>query len=106
VITQAEINAESIKAHAAAGQGRQVLRLGPPAIAGTATGAVLLLLTPANVFERIVPFLVAFAAVALLVQPRVPPGWRRIPVPAAGSGRSVGCLRCGSLTATGVSELA
>jgi uncharacterized protein len=52
-------------------QGRQVLRLVPLAIAGTAAGAVLLLLTPAGVFERIVPFLVAFAAVALLIQPRV-----------------------------------
>jgi uncharacterized protein len=52
------------------GQGRQVLRLAPLAVAGTAAGAVLLLLTPGGVFERIVPFLVAFAAVALLVQPR------------------------------------
>ena len=53
------------------GQGRQVLRQAPLAVAGTAAGAVLLLLTPAGVFERIVPFLVALAAVALLVQPRV-----------------------------------
>jgi uncharacterized membrane protein YfcA len=32
---------------------------------------VLLLITPAGVIGRIVPFLMAFAAVALLVQPRV-----------------------------------
>jgi len=53
------------------GQRRQVLRFAPLAVAGSAAGAVLLLLTPAGVFGRIVPFLVAFAAIALLVQPRV-----------------------------------
>ena len=53
------------------GQGRRVLQLSPLAVAGSAVGAALLLLTPAGVFGRIVPFLVAFAAVALLVQPRV-----------------------------------
>lgn len=53
------------------GQGRQVLRFAPLAIAGSAGGAVLLLFTPAAVFGRIVPFLVAFAALALLMQPRV-----------------------------------
>jgi uncharacterized protein len=53
------------------GQGRRVLQLSPLAVAGSAAGAGLLLLTPAGVFGRIVPFLVAFAAVALLVQPRV-----------------------------------
>jgi uncharacterized protein len=53
------------------GQGLRVLRLAPLSVAGSAAGAVLLLVTPAGVFGRIVPFLVAFAAVALLVQPRV-----------------------------------
>jgi hypothetical protein len=53
------------------GQRRRILRLAPLAVAGSAVGATLLLLTPAGVFGRIVPFLVAFAAVALLVQPRV-----------------------------------
>jgi uncharacterized membrane protein YfcA len=53
------------------GQGRRILRLAPLAVAGSGAGAVLLLLTPAGVFGRIVPFLVAFAAVALLVQPWV-----------------------------------
>ncbi|HEY5398550.1 MAG TPA: sulfite exporter TauE/SafE family protein [Trebonia sp.] len=52
------------------GQRHRILRLAPLAIAGSAVGATLLLLTPAGVFGRIVPFLVAFAAVALLVQPR------------------------------------
>jgi uncharacterized protein len=53
------------------GQGRRILRLAPIAVVGSGAGAVLLLLTPAGVFDRIVPFLVAFAALALLVQPRV-----------------------------------
>ena len=53
------------------GQGRRVLQLSPLAVAGSAVGAALLLLTPAGVFGRIVPFLVAFAAVALLAAPRV-----------------------------------
>jgi uncharacterized protein len=52
-------------------QGGRVLRLAPLAIAGSAAGAALLLFTPAGVFGRIVPFLVAFAAVTLLIQPRV-----------------------------------
>lgn len=53
------------------GQGHRVLLMAPLAVAGSGAGAVLLLLTPAGVFSRIVPFLVAFAALALLVQPRV-----------------------------------
>lgn len=53
------------------GQGRRVLRLAPLAVVGTSAGAALLLLTPAGAFNRIVPFLVAFAALALLVQPPV-----------------------------------
>jgi uncharacterized membrane protein YfcA len=53
------------------GQGGRVMRLAPLSIAGSAGGAALLLLTPAGVFARIVPFLVAFAALALLAQPRV-----------------------------------
>jgi uncharacterized protein len=53
------------------GERRQVLRLAPLAVVGSGAGAVLLLITPAGVFGRIVPFLVAFAAVALLVQPWV-----------------------------------
>jgi hypothetical protein len=53
------------------GQGRQIMRYAPLALAGSAAGATLLLVTPAAVFARIVPFLVAFAALALLLQPRV-----------------------------------
>ncbi len=53
------------------GQGPRVVRLAPLSIAGSAAGAALLLLTPAAVFGQVVPFLVAFAALALLLQPRV-----------------------------------
>jgi uncharacterized membrane protein YfcA len=53
------------------GQGRWLRRWAPLAAAGGAAGAALLLLTPAPVFSRVVPFLVAFAAFVLLLQPRV-----------------------------------
>lgn len=41
-----------------------------PALGGM-TGAVLLILTPASAFERVVPFLVAGASLVLLVQPKL-----------------------------------
>lgn len=86
------------------GQGRRVLRLAPLAVAGSGVGAVLLLLTPAAVFGRIVPFLVALAAIALLVQPRVSAWLGGIRGRAAGSYRPSGCSRCGSTAVTGVLE--
>ena len=43
----------------------------PVAVTGSLAGAILLLVTPADVFGRIVPFLVAAGAVLLLVQPRI-----------------------------------
>lgn len=61
------------------GRGPQLLRLAPLAVIGGVAGAVLLLVTPAAVFGRVVPFLVALAAVALLVQPRVGGGAERHP---------------------------
>src|SRR3712207_8557584 len=56
------------------GQGRRLLRLAGGAVLGGAAGAALLLLTPSDAFERIVPWLIGGAAVALLVQrpPREP----------------------------------
>jgi uncharacterized protein len=48
-----------------------VRRWSVAAAAGGTAGAVLLLLTPAGSFSRIVPYLVALGSVALLVQPRV-----------------------------------
>jgi uncharacterized membrane protein YfcA len=53
------------------GQGPWLRRWAPLAAAGSAAGAALLRLTPARTFDRVVPFLLAFAALALLVAPKV-----------------------------------
>jgi uncharacterized membrane protein YfcA len=50
------------------GQGRRLLRLAAGALLGGAAGAALLLLTPSGAFERIVPWLIAGASIALLLQ--------------------------------------
>ncbi|MCW2743369.1 MAG: putative permease [Blastococcus sp.] len=50
------------------GQGRRLVPLAVAGVLGGAVGAVLLLLTPAGAFERIVPFLIAGASAAILVQ--------------------------------------
>ncbi|MGY1840999.1 MULTISPECIES: sulfite exporter TauE/SafE family protein [unclassified Modestobacter] len=50
------------------GQGPRLVRLGVAAVLGGVVGAVLLLLTPADAFERLVPFLIAAASLAILVQ--------------------------------------
>lgn len=52
------------------GQGPWLRRWAPLAAAGSAAGAALLLATPAKTFDRVVPFLLAFAALALLLQPQ------------------------------------
>ncbi|WP_213816112.1 sulfite exporter TauE/SafE family protein [Glaciihabitans sp. dw_435] len=43
----------------------------PVVVAGSLAGAILLLVTPADLFGRIVPFLVAAGAALLLLQPRI-----------------------------------
>ena len=53
------------------GHRRTLERWIPVAVAGALIGAVLLLVTPADLFGRIVPFLVATGAVLLLVEPRI-----------------------------------
>lgn len=53
------------------GQGRRVARLGAVTALGGATGAAVLLLTPAAAFEFVVPWLVGGAAVVLLLQPKL-----------------------------------
>jgi uncharacterized protein len=53
------------------GQGRWLRRWAPLAVVGGAGGAALLLFTPAGTFDRVVPFLVALAALALLLQPKI-----------------------------------
>nr|WP_066063096.1 sulfite exporter TauE/SafE family protein [Frankia sp. EI5c] len=54
-----------------AGQGGRVARFGLATLCGGATGAVLLLTTPARAFELVVPWLIAGAAVLLLLSPRI-----------------------------------
>jgi uncharacterized membrane protein YfcA len=53
------------------GTRRLVTRLLVLGILGSVAGAVLLLSTPAGVFARVVPFLVALGALVLLLQPRL-----------------------------------
>jgi uncharacterized membrane protein YfcA len=53
------------------GQRGNVRRFGLVAAVGGAVGALLLLTTPGEAFELIVPFLIAGAATVLLVQPRL-----------------------------------
>jgi uncharacterized membrane protein YfcA len=53
------------------GQGARVRRFGLVTALGGASGAAILLLTPAHSFELVVPVLIGGAAVLLLVQPRV-----------------------------------
>jgi uncharacterized protein len=56
------------------GQRTRVLGLGIAAVLGGVAGAALLLLTPSDAFEKLVPFLIAGASGAILVQraPRTP----------------------------------
>jgi uncharacterized membrane protein YfcA len=51
-----------------AGQGRRLLPLMAAGVVGGATGALLLLITPAGGFEKIVPWLIGGASVAILLQ--------------------------------------
>lgn len=53
------------------GQGPWLLRRAPLAVAGSAAGATLLLFTPTGTFDRVVPFLLAVAALTLLLQPKI-----------------------------------
>jgi hypothetical protein len=56
------------------GQGPWLRRLLPVAAAGGTAGSVLLLVTPAGVFGRVVPFLIAAGSLALLLQPWITAG--------------------------------
>ncbi|MEH3142644.1 MAG: sulfite exporter TauE/SafE family protein [Mycobacterium kyogaense] len=59
-----------------AGQRQRVMRLLPVAVLGGVAGAVLLLSTPAEGFEKVVPLLLGFSSLAILapVQPPPEPG--------------------------------
>ena len=50
------------------GQGRRLLPLMAAGVLGGATGALLLLVTPSEGFEKVVPWLIGAASVAILVQ--------------------------------------
>jgi uncharacterized membrane protein YfcA len=63
-----------------AGRGSWLRRWAFVAVAGGAVGSGLLLSTPAGVFERVVPFLLAFASVGLLLQPRLSAWQERHPL--------------------------
>jgi uncharacterized membrane protein YfcA len=54
------------------GQGRRLVPLAVAGVLGGSAGALLLLLTPSDAFERIVPWLIGGASVAILIQ-RPPP---------------------------------
>lgn len=53
------------------GQGRRARALGLTAAVGAVAGALLLLVTPASVFERAAPILILLACALLAVQPRL-----------------------------------
>ena len=60
------------------------------ALGGTA-GSALLLVTPAGVFGRVVPFLVAIGSLALLLQPRIAAWQAARPAPGRGSALILPC---------------
>ncbi|HZN75555.1 MAG TPA: sulfite exporter TauE/SafE family protein [Micromonosporaceae bacterium] len=53
------------------GQGQRLRRLAPTVVAGTAAGCALLLATPQETFELVVPFLVLGATLVLAIQDRL-----------------------------------
>ena len=54
-----------------AGQASRVRPLALAAVAGGAAGATLLLLTPSDTFEKLAPWLIGIASLAILVRPRI-----------------------------------
>ena len=74
-----------------AGKGAWLRRwVGVAALGGT-VGSVLLLVTPAGVFGRVVPFLVAIGSLALLLQPRIAAWQATRPAPGRGSALILPC---------------
>ncbi|MEP7024355.1 MAG: sulfite exporter TauE/SafE family protein [Actinomycetota bacterium] len=67
-----------------AGQGPRVRRLGALTVAGGGVGAAILLLTPADSFEKVAPVLIGGGAAVLLLQPRIR---RRLQARQDGAGR-------------------
>jgi uncharacterized membrane protein YfcA len=69
------------------GQAGRFRELAVAAMLGGGVGAGLLLLTPSDTFERIAPWLIGVASLAILVRPRVHPEHRR---PGTGPGLTAG----------------
>lgn len=65
------VSAASFSRQELAGQAGRLRRLAMVTVAGGATGAALLLSTPAEVFELLVPVLIGGASLVLLIQPRI-----------------------------------
>ena len=57
--------------HQLRGQGRRIVELGAVALLGGVTGGLLLMLLPADAFDRIVPVLILTAVVLIAIQPRL-----------------------------------
>jgi uncharacterized membrane protein YfcA len=74
-----------------AGRGAWLRRWAVVAALGGTVGSVLLLVTPAGVFGRVVPFLVAAGSLALLLQPRIAAWQARRPAPGGGRGLLLPC---------------
>jgi uncharacterized membrane protein YfcA len=68
------------------GQGPRIRRLAPMAVIGGIVGAVLLLSTPAEGFEKIVPALIGLASLTILIPRRPPPEGHEVRPPSSGAG--------------------
>ncbi|QNG20330.1 sulfite exporter TauE/SafE family protein [Rhodococcus triatomae] len=65
------VGALSNSAREVAATGRKLVRWTVWAAVGGTLGATILLVAPAGSFETVVPFMVAFASLALILQPRI-----------------------------------
>jgi uncharacterized membrane protein YfcA len=83
------------------GQGPRLRRWCALGLLGGVVGAVLLLLTPAQDFERLVPFLIALASLTILIPRRRPAGGPRSPAGAAGPAVPARSRRTTTLVAAG-----
>jgi uncharacterized membrane protein YfcA len=87
------------------GQRSRLRRLGPMSILGAVTGALLLLVLPAEAFAAIVPVLLAISIVLVLVQPRMQAALQRRRAarpPHVGDGRGHAVLLSGGVYLAGV----
>lgn len=67
------------------GQGSRTAALAATSVIGAVLGAILLVVSPAEVFDRIVPFLILFSCLLLAAQPAIS---RRVRLPAGGGGET------------------